>query len=190
MRSRIFVISDLHLHHANMIAGGAIGIRSQFATIEDMNDYIVTKWNHTVTPQDKVYVLGDVTLGRVAEGLSIVASLNGHKRLVLGNHDVQPLQNYIDAGFEKVLGSRELGGLLLTHVPVHPMAIQPRFKGNVHGHTHDKAVTTLRVRKYGNAVLWSEGEQVDARYFNVCVEPLAYTPISLDALIEHFRRIG
>ncbi len=120
-----------------------------------------------VNPQDKVYVLGDVTISRKRSSLDIVSQLNGHKRLVMGNHDVQPVSAYLDAGFEKVMAYRVLDNILFSHIPIHPSQFV-RFRGNVHGHMHD-------------ASLWP-----DTRYLNVCVEMTNYLPVSFDLINRCF----
>ena len=179
--SKVWVISDPHFHHANMLKGGRIANRSQFDTLSEMHEAILDGVNAVVKPHHKLYVLGDVTLQRryPPENLDIVQQLQGHKRLVLGNHDHFHLSEYVFAGFEKVLAMREMAGILFTHIPVHPGQFY-RFRGNVHGHTHDSHVTTTVLHE-------DYTEQVrDPRYVNVCVEPRNYTPISLDELVAHF----
>jgi len=52
-----------------------------------MNEAIVGMWNELVRPDDTVYHLGDVALGKLDESLPLVGRLNGFKVLVPGNHD-------------------------------------------------------------------------------------------------------
>ena len=181
---RIWFISDLHFHHANMVRGGRIGIRSQFANVEQMNGYIVEAINQTVADHDKLYVLGDVTLQRGADEtrLNIVRQLKGHKRLVLGNHDHFPVDAYLRAGFEKVMAYREIAGVLFSHIPCHPSQFY-RFKGNVHGHTH-----TAFVRQGPDIQPPDTNWRLDDRYLNVCVEAVNYVPVALDEIVARFNR--
>jgi len=178
---RIWFISDPHFHHANMVRGGKIGIRSQFENVEQMNDYIVTAINETVAPHEKLYILGDITLDRRdTKSLEIVRRLHGHKRLIPGNHDHFPLPAYLDAGFEKVIGYREMAGILFSHIPIHPNQFY-RFHGNVHGHTHTQYV------KRNDALRLDPVQIDDWRYMNVCVEAVNYTPVLLDQIVAHFQ---
>lgn len=179
---RIWFISDPHFHHANMIAGGKIAIRSQFYTVEQMNWHIIDRINATVGDHDKLYVLGDITLSRGGntEPLQIVRELKGRKRLILGNHDHYPAPLYMAMGFEKVMGYREMAGILFSHIPCHPSQFY-RFVGNVHGHTHTSLV--LRDSTFGL------GPVPDPRYLNVCVEPRNYIPIELGEIIERFKGV-
>ncbi|MCB1119207.1 MAG: metallophosphoesterase family protein [Chlamydiia bacterium] len=80
-----FVTSDLHLGHAN-IWTKAYADRPVYST-EEMNEFLITRWNETVSVNDTVYVLGDVCMGKIAESLPLCELLQGHKVLVFGNHD-------------------------------------------------------------------------------------------------------
>jgi len=121
-----------------------------------MDEHMIEMWNKTVSPQDKVYHLGDVTM---LKDLSILKRLNGHKRLVRGNHDVASVREYLQY-FEEIYGSRVLDHMILTHIPIHVDSLG-RFKGNIHGHIHQRKLS-------------------DPRYYNVSVERVDYTPISLE----------
>lgn len=52
-----------------------------------MNAEIVRRWNEVVSPDDTVYHLGDVALGRIDDSLPRVGELNGYLILEEGNHD-------------------------------------------------------------------------------------------------------
>ena len=78
----IFVTSDLHLGHVRC----ATEFRG-FASVEAHNETIVRNWNETVTPEDEVWVLGDLCMGKIADSLALAATLNGRKLLIPGNHD-------------------------------------------------------------------------------------------------------
>lgn len=95
--NRVFAVSDTHFGHRKVIEFEPA--RAHFATIEEHDRELVERWNATVKPKDTVWHLGDVFFGgRDAHG--ILASLNGLKRLVLGNHDAYP-----DRGISAVLQS-------------------------------------------------------------------------------------
>ena len=167
--SDIRVIADLHLGHSKVAT-----MRGDFKDAEDHDKYLVEQWNATVSPSDKVYVLGDVALNLRALK-TYVPQLVGHKVLVAGNHDIYDIRDYLDVGFKSVYGARELtycgARLLLTHIPVHPdeffmhgKGSAQRFDTNIHGHLHYR-------------------ELDDDRYCNVSLEQLGGTPISLDDLL-------
>lgn len=185
----IWFISDLHLFHSNMLRGGKIAIRP-FDTLQEMHERIIEGWNSVVQPHHKIYMQGDLTLIRdsrassvarlgntMADVWAVVKRLNGHKRLLMGNHDHATVEEYRAMGFEKVVAYREMDGILFSHVPCHPSQFY-RFKGNVHGHTHEAKVLSDRYNGHGF--------DPDPRYINVCVEPRNYIPISLEECVAHF----
>jgi len=186
---KIWFLSDLHLFHENMLRGGKIGIRS-FNTLYDMHERIIEGWNSVVRPGDKVYEMGDLTLSRPKGGhvnadqwaalISVVNRLQGQKRKLYGNHDHYLPEHYHALGFDKVMAYREMAGILFSHIPVHVSQFY-RFRGNVHGHTHE-----AHVMKVGDAF---GGGRPDPRYINVCVEPRNYVPMSLDEIVAHYDRM-
>ena len=136
-----------------------------------MDELMIENWNSVVRPQDKVYHLGDVYMGRNESGFQY--RLNGHKRLILGNHDNGKDQT-LQKMFDKIDVWRMFPefGLLLTHVPVHESALyrgstrneeSPKKLLNVHGHIHEKP-----------------SPSVDHRC--VFVEQINYTPINIEEL--------
>ena len=100
-----FFTADLHFGHENIIRY----CDRPFSSVADMNDALVANWNATVTDADEVWVLGDVAMGQIDEGLAHVGKLNGHKVLLAGNHDRcwagntrrhEPwVDRYVEAGF-------------------------------------------------------------------------------------------
>jgi len=165
--SNKFVISDLHLGHEKsltFIRADGNKLRP-FDSLEDMHQHMIDCWNSIVMPSDKVYVLGDIAIKK--SGLDIVKYLNGHKRLVAGNHDVFLTKEYLAAGFEELYGVKVFPEIqvCMTHVPVHPDSIKKGWV-NYHGHTHD-----------GHVML--DGKR-DYRYINLSCEQINFTPISIE----------
>jgi len=75
--------ADTHFGHVRILEL----CNRPFKTVEEMNERLVDNWNERVTPQDQVFILGDLALGKLDDSLSYVAQLNGTKFLVPGNHD-------------------------------------------------------------------------------------------------------
>lgn len=163
---RLWVISDTHFHHDNIYkftrADGTTRVRPEFANAREGDRAMVERWNAVVRPDDHVWHLGDVTMGN---NLSLIALLNGHKRLLLGNHDKCKVRQYVEAGFQKVQAYRfcDRWGIL-SHIPIHPMSLGHRI--NIHGHTHER-------------------DEFGPQYRNVSVERINYTPV----LLESFRPV-
>lgn len=165
MAKDIWVISDTHWQHYNMIHKFKT---CPFDSIQEHDEKLIDNWNSVVKPGDKVYHLGDVTFGDKERYIgSIHNRLRGQKRLIVGNHDdVKFLAPY----FAKVMLWRMFRdlGLLLTHVPVHPSTLgEGRFDGkgmtNVHGHIH-------------------QNPSPPGPYKCVCVEQINYTPVHIEEL--------
>lgn len=167
--TRIWVSSDHHFDHANILkfthtAGGTDLIRPGFDHVWEMNDHMVERHNAVVKPEDHWYCLGDVAIKK--GGLNHIKLMNGHKRLVRGNHDIFKTKMYLDAGFEEIYGVRVFANanVILSHIPLHPDCLKGRNWVNWHGHLHS------------NIVRLSNGEP-DLRYRSVCMEQLQdYTP--------------
>jgi calcineurin-like phosphoesterase family protein len=168
----IFVISDTHFTHGNILKflrpdGSPV---RDFPDVEAMDEHMIAQWNATVRPCDHVYHLGDVAMRSQAID-AILPRLNGHLRLVRGNHDIFRTKLYLKY-FDEIYGIRVLNNWLMTHMPVHPESLG-RFKGNVHGHIHANTPPA-------------------GAYLNVSVEAINYTPIALEALTlaEYCERVG
>lgn len=133
--SDIFLISDTHFNHGNIIKY----CDRPFATSSEMDWAMVEKWNEVVRPQDHVWHLGDVYF-KASKGYieNILGSLNGKKRLVLGNHD-NGQDQILHRHFEKIVLWRDFRdhGLLASHVPLHPNSVISG-RTNIHGHIHNK----------------------------------------------------
>lgn len=162
----VFLVSDTHFHHRNILTFDGVkgGKMRPFATVEEMDEAMIENWNKVVRPHDKLYHLGDVTMGK----LDVLARLNGSKVLIMGNHDQRTTEEYL-VYFRKVQSVRKLGDYVLSHIPLHPASINRWAKGNVHGHLHD------------GRVLLPDGT-IDQRYICACVEHTNYTPVALEEI--------
>lgn len=165
-----WLISDTHFDHAKILTfrdpDGMLIRGNDFLNVRQMNDAMRDNWQSVVRPGDRVYHLGDVSMKR--SGLDCLKGLNGKKRLILGNHDILGAKRYLDAGFVELWGSYKLDEFLLTHIPVHDLAIPDWAKLNIHGHIHERPSYSIR-------------------HLNVSVERIDYQPISLDAIRSWWR---
>lgn len=103
-----FYTADLHFGHANIIRY----CDRPYPSVGTMDADLVVRWNSVVSEADRVWVLGDVAMGSIEESLVKVGQLNGHKLLVLGNHDrpfyrdsrrfLEWEPRYRDAGFAEM----------------------------------------------------------------------------------------
>ena len=161
----IWVSSDPHYGHTNIIKYCNRPFRDAF----HMNEVMVERHNAVVRPQDHWYCLGDVAVSQQTLNY-VMPRLNGHKRLVLGNHDNHaPMANYAQY-FKKIMLWRRFDELILTHVPLMQQSFPGKAKVNCHGHIHDN-------------------DSPPGPYINVCVEKTNYAPVNLDELIARGKRI-
>ena len=158
MSNDIYVIGDTHFGHRAII--NFEKANRPFATIEEHDEALVEAWNSVVKKKDSVYHLGDVLFGEGS--FQLLYRLNGLKKLVMGNHDRYPSEKYL-RHFSKLLGSAEVDGCILTHIPVHPCQF-PRYRLNIHGHSQSKALD-------------------DPRYVCVSAEQTGLKPVPLRQLI-------
>lgn len=171
----IYLISDTHFGHANILHfknkdGNPLRV---FDDVHHMDEYMIEMWNSVVRPQDHVYHLGDVCV-KGSNLKNSLGRLQGHKRLILGNHDFPQVGQYLPY-FQKIQGSHKLFDLLLTHIPVHEKSIGPKIQGNVHGHVHNNVGP----------------DHFGKPYLNVSVEVIDYTPVTLEEVrVRLQKRLG
>jgi len=160
---QIWLISDTHFGHQNMYhflrEDGITRVRYQFPSCKEGDEFMVEKWNSLIKPSDHIYSLGDVAIRR--QDLQIIRKLNGHKRLIFGNHDIFDYKSYAEVGFKKMMGTRKFSNLILSHYPLHPSSIPCWCKANVHGHIHEK-------------------KSPEGKYINISVEQTEYGPVALE----------
>ncbi len=79
----VFFTADTHFGHNGIIRYAT----RPFASIEEMDEHLVAKWNARVRPADTVFHLGDFALGTLERTREYFGRLRGQKHLILGNHD-------------------------------------------------------------------------------------------------------
>jgi calcineurin-like phosphoesterase family protein len=180
MARDIWVISDTHFRHANILkfTDNTTGklIRPQFTDVDAMDEHMIERWNSVVKQGDIVYHLGDVVMGDQEWFKKNWPRLKGSKRLIVGNHD--DIKFLAGGGFfQKVSMWRMFPefGLMLSHVPLHINSLyryppkdntetfEPVAMLNVHGHIH-------------------QNPSPEGPYRNVSVEAIDYTPVNIEEL--------
>ena len=99
---RIFIISDTHFCHKNIIKYSG----RPFKTVEEMNDEMIKRWNNKVGKDDLVIHLGDFALGSKDEVGNIKNKLNGNIILLKGSHDHNTIREH---PFLVIDGTLEIG---------------------------------------------------------------------------------
>lgn len=141
--SKIFIVSDTHFGHDREFVYGPRG----FSSVQEHDEEIIRRWNEVVGPEDIVYHLGDVMLGDNQHGLDCVRRLNGHIKLIRGNHDTDArwklyatLPNVECIGWAEVIKYRKYQ-FYLSHHPTMTSNLEkaPYLRMhliNLFGHTH------------------------------------------------------
>jgi calcineurin-like phosphoesterase family protein len=192
--------SDTHLKHGNIpVYCPERGER--WDTLDEMDEGLVDLWNGNVKPDDDVWFLGDFAMGKITESLPMAARLNGHKKLVPGNHDRcwSHLKKYEkwEAEYAKYfeimppIVELDVGRafkFLLCHFPYQgDSGLEDRYTEArpvkaehqacdvlLHGHVHDTWKIRDDLVTHGN-----HGLQI-----NVGVDVWDFAPVSLEEIIE------
>lgn len=158
----IFLISDLHLGHANIIRYCSRPFL--VSDVAEMDRILINNWNFAISPQSRVFYLGDLRYGEQALGTKEYRQkLNGKITFIRGNHD----DGELGAVPSSTLNYKKLR-FLLVHDPAD---IPPDFDGwTIHGHHHNN---DLRHFPFINFV---------DRRINVSAEVIRYVPVGLNEI--------
>ncbi len=140
--------SDLHFGHANVIAFD----RRPFADREEMDRIMIELWNSRVSPDDTVYILGDVCYRSEYTADWYLSRLKGHKILILGNHDLPILENKkaLDCleDVQKMMYVRdEDRHICLCHFPIAEWNKCRNGSWHIYGHIHSRRDETWQFMK-------------------------------------------
>lgn len=130
----VWVISDTHFNHANIIKY----CNRPFSSVEEMNEVLITSWNIMVSENDTVYHLGDFAMGDKSLVPDFIKRLNGNIKFILGNHDNVNVMNAITKPtWEEVIKvGKKL--VIMNHYPFSslpdPSSNKPVIQ--LHGHVH------------------------------------------------------
>ncbi|MFC4248733.1 metallophosphoesterase family protein [Natribaculum luteum] len=164
----IYIVSDLHLGHDNIIEY----CDRPFESTSEMNQTLVENWNDVVEPDDKVLFLGDLVpfedRPHVVQGW--LDKLDGSITFVVGNHDeTVPIETHEYLEYEVNDYS-----LYLTH---YPSDIPDDWGGwGIYGHHHNNHEDEFPFF------------DPDARRINVSVELLGFEPIPVTELFRYIKR--
>ena len=189
---KIFVISDLHFNHKNIIQYS----NRPFSSVAEMNEVLIENWNKEVGPDDRVHVLGDICLGPKSEMKSIVDRLNGEIILNIGNHEgilhayperFSRIQNYIETTF--IIGGAKQP-VCLMHYPIEVWNNCHKGWWHLHGHCHGN-LSTHRAYRFDvgvdNIAKWLHKRDLDANVTSsIKADQKYYRPLNVEELAEVF----
>tara|TARA_R110000782_G_scaffold15939_2_gene46093 strand:- start:3999 stop:4637 length:639 start_codon:yes stop_codon:yes gene_type:complete len=189
----IYFTSDFHLFHKNVLKFD----NRPFENVEEMHGEIEKKWNETVTNDDIVIYLGDLSFARREETKFVdemLYRLNGKIHFVMGNHDkieeirklprFESVQDYLElrvthnVDSELHIGSKVKIETLfcIMHYPIYSWNKKHHGSYMVHGHCH---------------MGLSESEHHSKnRIIDVGCMGYEYTPISYKEVIEKLKGVN
>lgn len=195
-----YYISDLHFFHENL--NHRLDCRG-FTTAEEMNEYMVAKWNQKVGKGDDVVLLGDVSAGSAEQTNEILRQLNGNLFLIEGNHDHFLRHRKFDQSlFRWVKPYEELRDnkrkVVLCHYPVFCYNGQYRKEDEempksymLYGHVHntrDEELVNQFIRRTRETLYQSryaqEPEPIPCHMINCFCMFSGYEPLTLDEWIQ------
>ncbi len=174
-----YFIADLHFNHKRILEL----TRPQFRHLDEMHNKIIKEWNKVVTNNDIVWILGDLGFGNPDTILQhFIRSLNGHKRLVLGNHDTYNPDRYLAIGFEQATRNPVIyqQRYILSH---EPMTVETGDLKNIYGHVHSSPQFPDATKKSA-CVSWERYEKPVSLSFLVQQMEIAPTAESAAALVK------
>lgn len=172
-----YFISDLHIGHDKEFLWEKRGFKS----IEEHDTQILLTWNSIVSPEDTVYILGDLCMGRdEKEWNRIFKNLNGYKNVIYGNHDtVTKLSKYVNEYGMHLLGYADMYKFkkmkfYLSHYPTMTGNYQEQKHPvwNLSGHTHSK-------NKFENG---------QYNVYNVAADAHDCKPVSIERILKDIKQ--
>ena len=166
-RKDTYVISDLHLGHANIIRYCSRPFPHDSS--KEMDEMLIRNWNYTIQEGDRVYHIGDLCYGPSAKNpAEYLHRLNGTITLIEGNHDTR-------TGSSRRTESLTWEGIPFTFVH-DPEDASPVSDGwIIHGHHHNNDLAGYPFINFAN------------HRINVSAEVVKYRPVSLTALCQIIR---
>lgn len=153
---KTWVTSDLHFGHKNIMSFCPVTRAHYNNDVDYMNEKMVTEWNEKVSPEDLVYILGDVAFLPAQKATEYMRRLNGQKILIEGNHDRKLLNDpsfrnefvevhsYLRLVYEGTV-------ICMFHYPIAEFDQMHRGAIHLHGHLHGNTsgLEHFRVRDMG-----------------------------------------
>jgi calcineurin-like phosphoesterase family protein len=143
-----------------------------FASVAEMDQAMVDRWNSVVGHADEVWHLGDFAVHQPAERVAhLLGSLQGRKHLIVGNNDDGSVVGC--AGWQSIQPYAEVmiegQPLVLCHYPFRTWRNMHKGWINLHGHSHGRLKSL-------------------PRQFDVGVDAWDYRPVSLGGILDRARR--
>ncbi|MDE7327345.1 MAG: metallophosphoesterase family protein [Lachnospiraceae bacterium] len=193
-----YYIADCHFFHAAL--NDHMDHRG-FSNVEEMNEYMLAKWNRKIRKNDDVVILGDFSLGNAEETSSLLKRLNGRLYLIKGNHDRYLKDKNMDfSRFEWIKPYEELSDnrrkVVLCHYPI--ICYNGQYRRNedntpktymLYGHVHNSKdqclIETFQKITRSTTTANAQGEElpIPCNMINCFCMYSDYEPLTLDEWI-------
>lgn len=188
--TKTFYAADLHLRHRTMPRFEAMQAAdgSVPKTVEERDELIIGNWNAVVSKRDTVWLLGDIAYAPEDEFIGLMRRLNGHKHIIMGNHDKTWVRKLNDSHKGDVVEVRDYakvkdGGhrVVLSHYPIAFWDGQHNGTYHLYGHVHGTEEERL-FQEFGRGLV-EAGRFPEFRAVNVGIMVTGYAPQTLDQII-------
>lgn len=174
----IYYISDLHFKDQSIFDK----CKRPFKDLKVFENTIINNWNNKVTDNDIIYVLGDI--GSIEPtSINVFKNLNGHKHLIIGNHDHEILGHIKESNIFESIKFIDLiidndRKVCLCHYPLMDWMGFNRNGYLVYGHIHNKTIAN------GCAYRQIKDYYLDKPAYNCGCDVTGYVPVTLDEMIK------
>ena len=180
---RNFYIADTHYGHNNILKYD----NRPFMSVEEMDRALIRNWNNAVSPEDRVYILGDFSWYDKKSTGKVLDELNGTKILIIGNHDhvTDKLKDKFAARYDCLEINDGGKTVILSHYPIPFWNKQFYDSVHLYGHVHNS-------HQWNICEHWAdELRQLQAlpiKMYNVgcMMDWMGYTPRTLNEIIAGY----
>lgn len=174
-------IADTHFGHSNVIRFDG----RPFKDVDEMDHMLIQLWNGRVYEDDHVYIIGDFMHKSTRSAAWYLRQLNGHKHLVIGNHDKVTLDDsnamkYFESVDKMMHVEDTYQGdriqICMCHYPMLEWYRSHHGTWHIYGHIHNRREKTYEIMKDIDHAL-NAGAAVNN-----------YTPASFRELVENNKR--
>lgn len=157
-----------------------------------MDEALIKNWNDTVSNEDFVYILGDISWHDSDKTSEIFKQLNGTKILIKGNHDNIKQDTELSKCFADIQDYAELylnkkEKVVMSHYPMPFWNGQFRNSIHLYGHVHNSHQWNICENLIGEL---RQLQDIPMRMYNVgcMMDWMNYTPRTLEEIIDGYNK--